>query len=104
MDHGEMQHDVMADMKGESSAVYMRISNRGDADVTIVSASSAAADQIEFHRTVIEDDMARMEALDGLLIPAGESVELAPGKTHIMLSDLTADLVADEPTVAATAL
>ncbi len=82
-------------MSGGSSAVYMRIMNRGDSDITIRSASSAAAEVVEMHRTVIEDDMARMEALDGLLIPAGEMVELEPGGAHFMLKTLSADLLPD---------
>lgn len=85
----DMDHSAMP---GESSAVYLRIRNRGDSDVTIVSASSAAAAELAFHRTAVEDDMARMEALDSLRIPAGETVDLAPGGTHIMLTGLTADL------------
>ena len=84
MDHG--------DMAGESSAAYLRIQNRGADDLTIVSASSAAAAEVAIHRTVAQDDMARMDALDSLRIPAGETVELAPGGLHIMLSGLTADL------------
>ncbi len=85
MDHGGMP--------GEKSAVYMRISNRGDSDRVIVSAESEAAKQIEFHRTLVEDDVARMEALETLVIPAGEMLELRPGGAHIMLSGLTADLL-----------
>ena len=78
---------------GESSAVYMQITNRGDTDITILSASSAAAKRVELHRTIIENDIARMEAQNGLVIPAGETVELGPAGAHIMLMALTADLV-----------
>ena len=86
----EMEH---ADRAGETSAVYMRIYNRGEADITLVAAASSAAASAEFHQTVIENDMARMEALNGLLIPAGETLELAPGGAHIMLMDLQSDLL-----------
>lgn len=82
-------------MSGGSSAVYMQIMNQGDSDITIRSASSAVADVVELHRTIIKDDVARMEALDGLLIPAGEMVELQPGGVHIMLNMLSADLPPD---------
>ncbi len=90
MDHSVMDH---ASASGESSAVYMRISNRSETDITIMSASSAAAERIEFHQTVVENDMARMEELDGFLIPAGETIELGPGGKHLMLTGLTADLL-----------
>ena len=94
MDHDAdmagMDHSALG---GESSAVYMQITNRGDTDISILSASSAAANRVELHQTIIENDIARMEAQNGLLIPAGETVELGPAGAHIMLMALTADLV-----------
>ena len=87
---GSMDHSGMT---GETSAVYMRITNRGERDITLVSAASSAAAGVEFHRTVIEDDIARMEALDGLVIPAGETIDLRPGGAHIMLRGLLGDLL-----------
>ncbi len=86
----EMNH---SEMRGESSAAYMRISNRGETDMTIVAASSAAIEHVEFHRAIVENDIARMEKLNGLVIPAGETVELMPGGAHIMLKGLKADLL-----------
>ena len=97
-DDGEMStmdHRRMDAAPGETSAVYMRISNRGASDHVIIAAESAAAEHIDFHRTVVENDIARMEALDALVIPAGETLELRPGGAHIMLSGLNQDLKAD---------
>ena len=87
-----MTHRDMAHSSGETSAVYLRISNRGAIDHIIVSAQSAAAEKIDFHRTVVENEVARMEAIDALVIPAGETLELRPGGAHIMLSGLNEDL------------
>lgn len=87
MDHSDMNHS-----SGGTSAVYLRITNRGATDQVIVSAESAAAEHIAFHRTVVENEIARMEALDALVIPAGETLELRPGGAHIMLSGLSEDL------------
>ena len=87
-----MDHSSMGGAPGEASAVYMRISNRGATDQVIVSAESAAAGQIDFHQTVVENDVARMEALEALVIPAGQTLELRPGGAHIMLSGLASDL------------
>lgn len=94
-DMSDMDHSGMGNPPGETSAVYMRIRNRGATDHIIVSAESAAAEQIDFHRTVVENDIARMDALDALVIPAGETLELRPGGAHIMLSRLTEDLGLD---------
>ncbi len=88
----KMDHSGMKQPAGETSAVYLRITNRGATDQVIVSAESAAAAHIAFHRTVVENEIARMEALDSLVIPAGETLELRPGGTHIMLSGLNQDL------------
>ena len=95
-DMAPMDHSGMDGAPGEASAVYMRIENRSDTDRVIVSAQSAAAEQIDFHQTVVDDDIARMEALESLVIPAGETLELRPGGAHIMLSGLREDLRSEE--------
>ncbi|MDE2635536.1 MAG: copper chaperone PCu(A)C [Chloroflexota bacterium] len=91
-DMAPMDHSSMDDAPSEASAVYMRIKNRGESDRVIISAQSAAADQVDFHNTVVDDDIARMEALEALIVPAGETLELRPGGAHIMLSGLREDL------------
>ena len=83
----EMDHSARP-----GSAVYLRIHNRGQSDLRLVSASSSAARTLAFHRTVVEYHIARMEAVDSFFIPAGETVELRPGGLHFMLTDLYADL------------
>ncbi len=91
-----MDHSGMDSAPGEASAVYMRIKNRGDADRVIVSAESGAAEHIDFHQTVIENDIARMDALESLVVPAGETLELRPGGAHIMLAGLREDLRSED--------
>ena len=44
---------------------------------------------------MVENDIARMEAIDALVIPAGETLDLRPGGMHIMLSGLNEDLTPD---------
>lgn len=77
---------------GESSAVYMLIENRGASAVAIAAAETSAAHQVEFHRSVVENDVARMEKVETLVVPAGDSLELRPGGLHIMLRQLKTDL------------
>ena len=97
MDHSSGDTRTMegaghSDMSGESSAVYLQITNKGRSAVIISGASSTVAQQVEFHRTVVENEIARMEPLESLVIPAGETLELRPGSVHIMLRQLRTDL------------
>ncbi len=91
-DHRAMEGAVHSNANGESSAVYMQIDNSGASAVAIAAANTAAAHQVEFHRSVIVDDIASMEAVETLVIPAGERLELRPGGLHIMLRQLKTDL------------
>ena len=90
-DDSAHQHELP--MGGETSAVYMHITNTSPADVHIHAVTTTAAEQVEFHETVIENDIARMQPIDALLIPAGTALELRPGGKHIMLTQLTRDLL-----------
>ncbi|MCY4071260.1 MAG: copper chaperone PCu(A)C [Chloroflexi bacterium] len=91
-DHRAMEGTGHNNAHGESSAVYMQIENSGASAVALVAANSTAAHQVEFHRSIIDDDIARMEAVETLVIAAGERVELRPGGLHIMLRQLKTDL------------
>ena len=72
-----------------SAAGYLVIVNSGDEDDRLLGGSAPFASGIELHRTTVEDDVARMRRLDdGLAIPAGSTVRLDPGETHIMFTGL----------------
>jgi len=87
-----------------TSAIYMSIENTRNSDVTLVHAETNAAAVAELHQTVMEGEVAHMEPLpDGMLIPAGETVSLAPGGPHIMLMALPQHLrTGDEIAVSLT--
>lgn len=87
--HSDMEGSAAS---GQSSAAYFHIDNRGETDVTITSARSDAVMAVEFHQTIIKDDIARMEPVAALSIPAGQALHLRPGDMHIMLLSLTKDL------------
>jgi copper(I)-binding protein len=71
------------------AAAYMTIKNEGAADDKLLSVTSSIAGSTMIHQTTIdEQSVARMEMVDALVIPAGKSVVLKPGGTHIMLMDL----------------
>ncbi|MDX1457345.1 MAG: copper chaperone PCu(A)C [Marinobacter sp.] len=78
-------------------AGYMTIRNGGDQDVTLVTAESPQAGRVTIHQSRMQDGVMRMEALeDGLVIPAGEVVELKPHSYHLMLEQLESQLVEGE--------
>lgn len=79
---------------GGVSALYMTIENTSDAPVTLVGASTEAAETVEIHESIMADNMMRMRPVEGgIEIPVGGSAVLEPGGYHIMLMDLNHDLV-----------
>jgi copper(I)-binding protein len=91
---------VKANDSGMTGAFGL-LENSGTDDITVVSAETSAASMIELHETVANDagDMVMQEKPDGFVVPAGGSIELAPGGNHIMLMGLTGPLAAgDEAT------
>ncbi len=71
------------------AAAYMTIKNEGNADDKLLSVTSSISGSSMIHQTVIdEQSVAKMEMVDALVIPAGKSVVLKPGGTHVMLMDL----------------
>ena len=64
---------------------YMTITNVGSTPDRLVGATTEATDQVEFHDSKITDGMMEMTAMpEGIEIPAGGSVTLAPGGLHMM--------------------
>ena len=87
------------------SAAFGELSNDGEDDVTVVSATTDAAGMVELHETVENEsgEMVMREIDGGFVIPAGGALHLQPGGNHIMLMDLTGALRAgDEVTVTLT--
>lgn len=68
-------------------AAYMEIQNPGQAQQVLVGVTSPAFARVEMHRTVISDNMAKMEQIQDLAIPAQGSVVMQPGGLHLMLMD-----------------
>jgi copper(I)-binding protein len=68
---------------------YLTIENRGKTADRLVSVSSEVAAETQIHEMAMDGDVMRMRQLpDGVEIPAGETVVLAPGGVHIMLMGL----------------
>lgn len=73
------------------TAAFGEIRNPGDADITIVSASTSVSSAVELHETVTDDDgtMAMQPRAGGFVVPAGGTLTLEPGGDHLMFMDVT---------------
>ncbi|MGU3494693.1 DUF1775 domain-containing protein [Xanthobacteraceae bacterium A53D] len=68
---------------------YLKLTNAGSSDDRLVSLTTEVAGRPEIHEMAMTDGVMTMRELPkGLDIPAGKSVELAPGGLHLMLMDL----------------
>lgn len=80
-----------------NAAAYARLVNAGSERVVLVGARSDAAERVELHRSIVENGVARMRAVeDGIAVAPGETVELAPRSHHIMLFGLKRPLAEGE--------
>ena len=76
-----------------STAAYMILKNEGAGDDRLVSVSAEAPAMAMLHSSESSDAIARMRPLDsGLAAPAGATIELKPGGTHVMVMGLRAPL------------
>ena len=73
------------------AAGYMTIRNAGAAD-RLVNVSSPAAERVETHITVREGDILRMREVKGYDLPAGGTLVLKPGGSHLMFVNLKAPM------------
>jgi copper transport protein len=77
---------------------YMTIINEGTIGDRLLSAGASVSRSVDLHRSELAGDIMRMTpALDGIAIPAGTTVSLAPsGTAHIMFTGLNAPLLEGE--------
>ena len=73
-------------------AAYVTIANGGGLDDRLVAAASPAAAKVTVHATAEESGVATMRPLRAPVLPAGETLVMRPGGTHLMLTGLSAPL------------
>lgn len=84
------------------AGAFLQVTNNGTEDDVLIAVSSPVAERGEVHEMAMDGDTMRMRELaDGLVIPAGETVELKPGGYHLMFMQLKEPLVEGD-TVEAT--
>lgn len=68
---------------------YVTIRNTGNGDDRLIGIESTAAGRAEIHEMAMVNDVMKMRKLDdGIIIPAGQTVELKPGGLHMMFFDV----------------
>jgi len=66
-------------------AAYMTITNGSDAPAQLIGIDAEGYAMAHLHRTVIENDVASMSAVELLEIAPGQSITLEHGSFHIMM-------------------
>jgi periplasmic copper chaperone A len=66
-------------------AAYMTLVNRTAADQDIIAARSPDYERIELHRSVVENGVSNMQAVEKVTVPASGRAELVPAGLHLML-------------------
>ncbi len=69
---------------------YVEITNTGSSDDALLGIATPAASMPMLHETVVTDGVASMPHAMSVPVPAGQTVQLAPGGYHGMLMGLTA--------------
>ena len=78
---------------GGVGAVFLTILNTGPAD-RLTGAASPAADKVGLHESANDQGVMKMRPVDGIDVPAGGTVKLAPGGYLVMLMGLKQELTA----------
>ena len=82
---------------GATTAAYLTITNSGSAPDTLVAVHCTIAGSVMLHQTTTDaSGMTGMSMIDSLPVPAGGSVALKPGGTHVMMTGLTRPIAAGE--------
>lgn len=92
IDHPWSRATVVGQTAG---GAFMKIENTGTAPDRLVGASTPAAASVQLHTMAMDGDVMRMREVPAIDLPAGQAVELAPGRFHMMLVGLKAPLKAD---------
>lgn len=88
----------------EVGALYLEIDNAAEDDDALTGVVTSASDTAELHTTETGDNGAsRMEEVEQVPVPAGETVELTSGGYHVMVLDIPEPIAeGDEFTTALT--
>lgn len=89
IEHAWSRATIGADRPG---VFYVEITNNGSADDALAGIATPAARMPMLHETVVADGVASMPHAMSIPVLAGQTVKLAPGGYHGMLTGLTEGL------------
>lgn len=72
-------------------AAYMHLENNTSKPITVVTAQSNSLARVEFHQSINDDGVMKMQPLPVLEVPANSRLKLEPGGRHMMLFDPNRD-------------
>jgi periplasmic copper chaperone A len=78
------------------AAVYLVVDNPGRRSDRLLRASTPRAARVEFHSTIRDVDVVRMQRVEPVHVEAARKLTMAPGGLHAMLLDLKSPLRAGE--------
>jgi len=76
------------------TGAFMQIT--GKSAVRIIGATSPVAGMVEIHSMSMQNGVMKMFQVDGIDVPAGKTVKLAPGGYHVMLMGLKQQMKAGD--------
>ena len=72
----------------KNGGAYMTLQNGGKMADRLVAADADVAERVEIHTHINDNGVMRMRKIDGIDVPAGETVMLKPGGYHVMFIGL----------------
>lgn len=70
------------------SAMFLKITNKSNQDIKLISAESDLAKSVELHDMIMDNGGMRMRQVQNINLKANSATELKRGGLHIMLIDL----------------
>jgi len=69
----------------DTAAGYMSLTNHNKTDDKLLSVTSPISGAVEIHNHIEENGVMKMRQVEGILLKAGETIELKPGSFHLMM-------------------
>ena len=89
---------VLPAVAGNPAAIYFDLKNNGERGVAVRKAEVAGAGKTEVHGTMEWDGKMEMSETGPQAVQPGETLKFEPGGLHVMVFDLSPDLVAGSET------